>query len=318
MSTSAEIKIDQTPRFWQVMMLFMLLLAITGTTEAAKVRILFDAWDGPPLRVYIARPSGLKPDRPVVFVMHGDQRSAEEYRDQWHELALEYDFLLVVPEFNRADFAGSGDYYFGKMFDQSANSLPPALWSFTAIEGIFDDLRQRYAMTTDTYSLYGQSEAAQFVHRFVFHVPKARLAQAVVANSEWYAMPNFEIEYPYGLKDSLVSHQQLADALQAPVTILLGDQVTDPERPGLLLTPEAMAQGDNRKLRGIAFFNAAQSAAQELDVPCAWQLSMVEGVDHDNRLMAPAAVKILLNQSRPPDPQCHQKLATNGDSGIAT
>ena len=75
--------------------------------QAAKVRYTFDGWEGPPLRVYASRPAGLAADRPVVFVMHGTKRNADAYRDQWHELALKHDFLLLVPEFAESDFPGS-------------------------------------------------------------------------------------------------------------------------------------------------------------------------------------------------------------------
>ena len=80
------------------------------------------------------------------------------------------------------------------------------------------------------------------------------------------------------------------------MTILLGDQDTDPEDPNLRRTPEALAQGDHRMARGLAFYETARAAAEQLDVPFNWSLEMVEGADHDNRLMAPAAIPFLLNQ----------------------
>lgn len=292
----------EVTRYWPALLFLVCSLLVAAPAEAAKVRILFENWDGPPIKVFIARPSGLKPDRPVVFVMHGVGRNAEEYRDQWHELALAHDFLLLVPEFNRADFAGADGYNLGSVFDNNGSSRLRALWSFSAIESIFDDVRRRFEMTTDAYSIYGHSAGAQFVHRFLFHVPNARLIQAVAANAGWYTMPDFDVEFPYGLKDSAVSREQLAGALQLPVTILLGDQDTDPEHPSLRRTPEVMAQGDHRVARGMAFFDAARNAALDLDVPFAWRVSIVEGADHDNRLMAPAAVTFLLKESGPAEP----------------
>jgi len=64
----------------------------------------------------------------------------------------------------------------------------------------------------------------------------------------------------------------------------------------LRTAPEAMAQGKHRMARGVAFFEAAREAAAMLDVPFNWSLETVPGADHDNRLMAPAAIPFLINQ----------------------
>ena len=58
------------------------------------IQFKFDGWDGPELRVFVSRSPGLAADRPVVFVMHGMRRNADDYRNQWHELALEHDVDL--------------------------------------------------------------------------------------------------------------------------------------------------------------------------------------------------------------------------------
>ena len=76
-------------------MLILLLLAAT-TVEAAKIRITVESPGGIEQYIHLSRPVNLAPDRPVVFVMHGMKRNADEYRDQWHDLADKHDFLLVV------------------------------------------------------------------------------------------------------------------------------------------------------------------------------------------------------------------------------
>jgi poly(3-hydroxybutyrate) depolymerase len=285
---------------WRLLAFVFFLLAV-NPVQAAKIQILFDRWEGPPLKVFISRPSGLKSDRPVVFFMHGMQSNADEYRDQWHDLALEHDFLLVVPEFRQSDFSGPGVYDLEKMTGKDGKFTLPENSPLLAIEAVFGDIRRRFEMTTDVYSLYGHSAGAQIVNQFLFHVPDASLAQAVIANADWYVMPNFEIEFPYGLKNSAVKPVQLVSALQAPVTLLLGAQDNDPEHPDLRRTPETMAQGNHRLERGTAFFNAARRAARELGVPFAWHLVIAPGADHDDRLMVPAAVNIMLKRSELPD-----------------
>jgi hypothetical protein len=182
------------------------------------------------------------------------------------------------------------------VFGGAGEITPESSWTYSAIEAIFDDARTRFSMSAERYSIYGHSAGAQFVHRFIFHVPAARVNRIVSANAGWYMMPDFETQYPYGLKGSAVDRNRLQNALQLPVTLLLGDRDTDPHHPSLRTAPEAMAQGEHRMARGVAFFEAAREAAAMLDVPFNWSLETVPGADHDNRLMAPAAIPFLINQ----------------------
>lgn len=262
--------------------------------EAARIQYLFKSWDGPALRVFATRPAGLATDRPVVFVMHGKGRNADEYRDQWHDLAEQHNFLLLVPEFSEADFPGPESYNLGNVFDGDGNTNPRSEWSYSTIEKIFDDARSRFGMSVGSYLIYGHSAGAQFVHRFIFHVPDARVDQIVAANAGWYTMPDFSVAFPYGLQGAVVDRPDLEKSLALPVTILLGNQDTDPNHSSLRRSPEAMEQGEHRFARGFAFFKMASELAVELNTPFNWQMGIVEGADHDNRLMAPAAIPFLL------------------------
>jgi hypothetical protein len=80
------------------------------------------------------------------------------------------------------------------------------------------------------------------------------------------------------------------------VTILLGEEDNDADHPNLRRSPEAMQQGDHRLERGFSFFEAAEAYAQQKNIPFRWQLVTVPGADHDNRLMAPAAIPYLLTR----------------------
>ena len=262
--------------------------------ESGADRFEFSGWAGPPVPVFITVPSPLRADLPVVFVMHGVQRNAEDYRDQWHSLALENGFVTVVPEFSQANFPGAAAYNFGNVFDADGAPVDESLWSFSAIEAIFRELKVRYGLNATGFALYGHSAGAQFVHRYLMWVPEAPVERIVAANAGWYTLPDRTIPYPYGLQDSGVTPGQLALALQLPVTILLGDRDTDPNHKSLRRTDEADAQGAHRLARGFTFYESARLAAEELEVPFNWHLSTVQGANHDNTLMAPAAVIYLL------------------------
>lgn len=277
-------------------------LILVSTARAESDQFTFSAWEGPPLRVFYTQPKVRQADQPVVFVMHGVRRNADEYRDQWRALAVEHGFLLIVPEFSEADFPGSRGYNLGYREDQDGKMRPRALWSYSAIEPLFDDVRQRFGVQTDRYALYGHSAGSQFVHRFLFYVPEARVSQLVPANAGWYLMPQEGVAMPYGLEGSGLTSDMLAAAWRKPVTVLLGDLDTDPNHRNLRRAPEAMAQGAHRFARGQRFFELNRQAAAQQNVPFNWRLVTVPGVGHENRRMAPAAVPYLLTSSVVPGP----------------
>lgn len=269
-------------------------VGLAAAETAVKEDFEFSSWQGPALRVFVSRPDALNSVSPVVMVMHGVGRNADEYRDQWHDLATQHNFLLAVPQFSKKDFPGAVGYNLGNTFDANGLPNPPQQWSFAALEPLFDELRNRYQLKTEKYSLYGHSAGGQYVHRFLLHNPAARVHRYVPANAGWYTLPDFGQLFPYGLAGSQVNEEQLKAALQLPVTILLGDRDIDSEDPNLRHTPEADAQGLTRLARGFSFFESARQAAIELEVPFNWHIATVLGVAHSNTLMAPAAIPYLL------------------------
>ena len=275
-----------------------LLFACSASAKADENRgiFIFDQWAGPALRVFYTKPPDLAPDRPLIIVMHGQSRAVERYHDDWSDLAGEHGFLLLVPEFTREDFPGSRAYNLGNRFDEQGAPVSQDLWSFSAIVPLFEHARERFGMSTDRFSIYGHSAGSQFVHRFLLHLPDVPVDRVVLANAGWYTMPDFDIEYPYGLSGSRIQEQALRDFLGMPVTVLLGDADTLTDQSNLRQSPEANAQGPHRYARGHTFFEKGQAVAGQLGVPFNWQLATVPNADHDNAKMAPAAARYLMQK----------------------
>lgn len=271
-------------------------LFATGAAAAepeARGRFVFAGWQGPPMPVWYQLPERIAADTPVVVVMHGVNRDADRYRDEWAPLALAGGFILVVPEFAGTDFPGSLGYNTGYFAGADGSLRPRALWSFAAIEPLFDDVRTRFGTQTARYTLYGHSAGAQFVHRFVMFMPEARIEQAIAANAGWYTMPDPMVAFPYGLEGAPVAQAAILAALGKPLTVLLGTADTDTADPDLRTTPEAMRQGPHRLARGQSFFAAGGAAAERAGVPLGWRMEFVPGVGHSNWLMAQAAAKLI-------------------------
>lgn len=243
--------------------------------------------------VWYYRPDTVQPNTPVLFVMHGINRNAKDYRDEWHEHAKAQQVILLVPEFSEEAFPGSAHYNLGDVFATSGRLNDTARWGFTSIEHIFDRVRSAARLSTSTYHLYGHSAGAQFVHRMVLFMPQARIKTAVSANAGWYTMPNHAVAFPYGLQDTPVTQESLRLALAQKHIILLGEEDTDEHSQNLRKTPEAMAQGRHRLERGKTFYQAARQAASRLHMPCNWTLQLVPKVSHSNTGMAVAAVALL-------------------------
>ncbi len=256
-------------------------------------RFVFSGWEGPALPVFYVLPDKVEADTPVVIVMHGVNRDADRYRDEWAGLARRYGFIAVCPQFGTADFPGALGYNTGYFTTADGAPRPRAQWSFAAIEPLFDDVRARFGTDAARYTIYGHSAGSQFVHRYVLFTPEARIERAIAANAGWYTMPDTDIAFPYGLGATPIGAAGLAAALGKPLTVLLGTADTDRQDPDLRKTPEADAQGFHRFERGQAFHARGQDAAMAAGVPFGWNIQFVPGIAHSNAGMAKAAAALI-------------------------
>ena len=270
-------------------------MAAASAEEAGRGRFVFAGWDGPPLLVWYQLPETVLPDTPVVVVMHGVNRDADRYRDEWADLALAYRFIVIVPEFSRADFPGANGYNTGFFEETDGTPRPRSQWSFAVIEPLFDDIRHRFGTAVPRYTIYGHSAGAQFVHRFVMFMPEARIEQAMAANAGWYTMPDPAIAFPYGVKGAPITAETVKTALSKPLTLLLGTADTDTADPDLRTTAEANRQGPHRYARGHSFHAEGRALADRLQIPFGWRTEDVPGVGHKNGLMAKAAARLIAN-----------------------
>ncbi|MGI9272494.1 MAG: DUF4886 domain-containing protein [Woeseiaceae bacterium] len=254
----------------------------------------FDGWSGPAINVHLFTPDRLQADTPVLIVMHGWSRAAERYFNDWTALAEEQNFVVVVPHFPASDFPGSLEYNLGHVFDEDQRDVrPQEEWTFAAIERLFDDVVARIDGAQTEYTLYGHSAGSQFVHRYLYYVPDARVNRYIAANAGWYTMPDFDTEYPYGLEDAAIGEDDLRAAFAKDMVILLGREDTDYDDPDLRNTREAKRQGKNRLLRGLTMYAVAKTNAAKIGAELNWRVIVVEGADHNNAKMAPVAATLI-------------------------
>lgn len=244
-----------------------------------------------PINVHTYLPDSTRKDLPVMFIMHGASRNAKDYCFAWVDYAKEYEFITVCPDFTDAMYLGSEQYNLGGMQDNGVWQ-DSSKWAFNYIESIFEYLRTEKVTTAETYGLYGHSAGSQFVHRLSLFTEPKHASIIIPANAGWYTTTELNAAFPYGLKGSPITLDQLKTKLQLPIVILLGENDTDPNHSSLRKTEEAMRQGKHRLERGHYFFNTAKALADSLNVEFKWSLETVPGVAHSNSGMAPAAAKL--------------------------
>lgn len=272
------------------------LWAFGETVAPGRGRFVFQQ-AGKTVPVWYFLPTPVKPDLPVLFVMHGVKRDAERYREDWIPHAEKAGFVLVVPEFSRADFPKDADYSLGSVLDGEGRARAVEETAFGFIEPIFDAMGRRIGNVTETYQLYGHSAGAQFAHRFLYFVPGARVSQVVAANAGWWTLPDPKVAFPSGLNGAPgVSEAVLKGVLQRRLIVLLGTADTDPKDANLNRSEGAMAQGAHRFERGKYFFEQGQIRAIALDVPLGWKLGTAPGVGHRDSGMAPFAMEWLFGE----------------------
>jgi poly(3-hydroxybutyrate) depolymerase len=176
----------------------LFLVACVSAPEPSDGRTDFEFtdWAGPALTVFAVEPEGLAPDAPVVIVMHGVKRNADDYRDNWVDLANTYGFRIYAPMFGQASFPGADYYNLGGVGTDAVSA-------YDAIEPMFDFVISHRGVTAGHYTIFGHSAGSQFVHRFVCFADPARMDLAITANAGWYTMPTDEAAWPYGLAGSI-------------------------------------------------------------------------------------------------------------------
>lgn len=237
-----------------------------------------------PINLHFYIPEGDIKAMPIVFILPGTSRNANDYLDAWVKHFKDRKVIAIALEFPQNHYSTS-EYIEGNMFKNN-KALPEEQWSYSVIEAIFDHVKSETGNQSVQYNMFGHSAGAQFVHRFITFKQNTHLNKAIAANSGWYTVPDTRIEYPYGLKNSGFSDQStLTHLFGSNLIVALGDQDTDPNDSSLRHTPEADAQGLYRYARGEHYYSESQQISQTNSMIFNWKRVIVKGVAHDFEAM---------------------------------
>lgn len=244
-----------------------------------------------PVKVHYYFPKNLPENAPIVFVMHGNGRNASGYRKSMIPHAQSKKFLLVVPEFSTVHYPDSRDYHQGGVFDKNGVMKNREDWTFSIIEPLFEHMKKVTGNKNAGYILYGFSAGSQFVHRFNWFMPDNRATKMVTAAAGSYTMPDYDIDYIYGLGKTNISKANLAKAFARDVTVMVGSADTDLTRADLPKTKEANRQGKDRVERAGNFFLQCRQYATREGLEFNWNYALAPGVEHSQSQMAPFVIK---------------------------
>jgi poly(3-hydroxybutyrate) depolymerase len=282
---------------------FALVLFISVTTSSSYAQLsnttvgkqMFYFNDGgkmkTPIKVFYFSPTANAENLPIVMVLHGANREASEYMDDLVNAARVFKCKIIAPEFDQEDYRGAEMYNLGNVYDKNRKNFNNSeKWSFSIIEPLFASVVKETKSTSNGYYLYGHSAGSQFVHRFLMFVNQNRVIKAAIANAGWYTLPDNKTQFPYGIKDSPVDTQHLANFFSTKVFFLLGMADTGVDSKSYNHSAEAESQGSTRFERGQYYFNAVKAKALEMNLKLNWTEIFVPNVGHDNGEMGKFAL----------------------------
>ena len=220
----------------------------------------FSNWAGPSLGVFFSVPQSADANSPILIVIPGARRNAEEYRDAWHDLAIANGFVTLTVEASERDFPDEFAYNAGGVTTSDGKPVAEELWTYSAIEPLFDDFRARFESQRQRYCIFGHSAGGQFVLGYLLFKPDARVVRAVAANPAFCPMPEPEVVWPFGLKGAPLPEDAVEKWVDAPLVVMLGDRDLGPRTRRLSNGPQARAQGPHVFARGLGFYNSALRA----------------------------------------------------------
>ncbi|MEH1852974.1 MAG: hypothetical protein V7L11_15200 [Nostoc sp.] len=234
--------------------------------------------------VYYYLPNQLQANTKVVFAMHGEQRNAEDYRNDWRNIynrkgSNSPNFILLAPQFKQKRYPLATGYNLGNMFTEDLKILNPRnQWAFTEIENIFDFVKRSTKVNATNYYLYGHSAGAQFVHRMVIFMPHAHIKKAIAAEAGSYIIPDQHRDYPCGFHKETgeqLPSVDLKTTFSTPMTIILGTKDNKPLSDDHDTYKCDAQQGSNRLARGEYFYTQVKSIANKKKEDFQWTLKKV-------------------------------------------
>jgi pimeloyl-ACP methyl ester carboxylesterase len=232
---------------------------------------------GTSFQISTYRPPNCVP-RLILAVFHGNDRDAGPHRKVSRPIANTYCAIVVAPRFEKQQFSDTA-FSLGGVVDNGA-LVPPGKRTVDYVAPLIAWARAASGQPALPFALLGHSGGAQLVDRVAAYVP-TDARRFVIANPSTWVLPNLE-PAPYGfggIGTPADAEKAIRAYLARPIVVLLGGK--DTSNGALAMNREAVAQGENRLMRGRNSFALAESVAHERKWPFGWKKLEVPDLGHD-------------------------------------
>lgn len=242
--------------------------------------------EGEPIEVFTYKPPTYT-NGPLVVMIHGSDRDAENHRDWAINMAERFGALIVAPEFDRARFT---DERYKRTLGVMLEGVlqPREKWTPNVIARLVAEVRAREDRPQLPYYMTGHSGGGQFVCKMAMFLPLD--AKGFVAcNPGSYPFPWPDVKFPYGvggLPEELAGEAAMKRFYAQPLTLFIGtgDVWQNPE-DGFDSSPGAMKQGPVRLARGQNFFETSRKIAAEKGWAFNWRIVETPRIGHHAKRM---------------------------------
>ena len=254
---------------------------------------IFRDWKGPPIDVISYIPPNATKNTRILMVVPGASRDAQRFHASWLDLAKKENFIVMTIGARKRYFPDEYSYNAGRVVSSEGYAMHKDQWLFSAIKPLFEDFKKRHGLISDSFYLFGHSAGGGFVHRYLLFDPSAPIVKAVAANPAFVTVPDFDIRYPFGLKNTPIKKSDMNNWFNHNLAIILGEEDLGPRTKPLSNGAMANVQGSNCLERGKLLYNSANQEAEKKGSKFNWSLITVPGVGHDNFNIAPFACRFL-------------------------
>ena len=263
---------------------------------AAKLdKFTFTSWNKPNLDIFYYLPKTIDDETKIFFVVHGNNRNADDYLKTWIRLTKDENIAIFAPQFKKTSFINFNTLQMSTSNGKIRTNTD--LYLNNSIDILFEYIKSKFKLADNLYDIYGHSAGAQFVHRYLLLSDNPKVNKAVAANAGWYTFLN-GADFPYGVKNPPVSltDSNVKNFLSTKLYILIGTNDID-VNSSINKSVGAQKQGINRLQRAENFFKYTESIVKQNNLKFNWKYQAVPGAPHSNKVMSKAAVLILFESS---------------------
>ncbi|MEW2505333.1 PHB depolymerase family esterase [Amycolatopsis sp. NPDC047767] len=219
---------------------------------------------------------------PLLVLMHGTQRTAERYRNDYREFAEQNDTIVLAPLFP-AGIAQPGDLHGFKRLSFEGIRYDLILLDMIA------EVAARFRVDADRFYLHGFSGGGQFAHRFAYLHADRLAALSIGAPGR---VTRIDPDVPWWLgtadvRELFGTDVQVAALRKLPVQMIVGGEDKDTWE---IAEPGIDAGGDTRIERLTTLRKNFESNG--IDV----QFDVVPGVAHRGLLIQPVVKNFIAGE----------------------